>query len=139
MNKSVKKCWVEEVINGVPKGKRQTSAIRLADRYFRLGLHYNPLWVQKIIYGVHEGIRHASAVRLVGWWYAKGLFPDEVKLLLISWNADNTPPMQVSEIKSIFNSTIKWAKPFCTHYLSDKEVNKLINEIEQESNKGGKK
>jgi hypothetical protein len=131
MKRTTKNCWVEEIIDGVPKGKRQASLIRLLDRYFRLGLHYSPPWVQEITYGVPEGMRHISAVRLIGRWYAIGLYPKEVKLHLVAWNQFNKPPIQNSELKSILDSTLKWANPHCTPYLSDREVNKIIRQIKK--------
>jgi hypothetical protein len=138
MESITKKCWVENIIDGVPKGKRHASAIRLADRYFRLGLDHNPPWLQEIMYGVPQGCRHMSAVRLVGMFYAMGLYPKEVRLYLVSWNQLNKTPMGNSELKSIFYSTLKWANPHCTPYLSDREVNKIIRQIEEQAARGGK-
>ncbi|MFC2024489.1 primase C-terminal domain-containing protein [Chloroflexota bacterium] len=95
--------------------------------------------MQQIIFGVPEGYRHMSAVRLVGRWYAIGLYPDEVKLHLVTWNRLNKPPMENSELKSILDSTLKWANPHCTPYLNDRKVNKMIRQINRQGSAGGGK
>jgi hypothetical protein len=69
-------------------------------------------WVYEAIKGVPEGERYDTAVRLVGRWYNRYLTCEEVAILLIMWNERNLPPMAPQQIRSIYNSTKKWRKPW---------------------------
>ena len=68
-------------------------------------------WIIDMLGGVPEGMRHYCAIRLVGHWYGKGLYAEEVVLLLLMWNKLNRPPLGRQELKSIFQSTRKWEYP----------------------------
>ena len=73
-------------------------------------------WVYEVIHGVPEGYRNDAAVRLVGRWYSRYLTCEEVAILLVAWNEQNTPPLTRSEIKSIYNYTKKWRIPYPGEY-----------------------
>jgi hypothetical protein len=89
-------------------------------------------WVQEVILGVPEGYRHATAVRLVGRWYGKGLLREEIAMLLVQWNINNSPPLKKQEIITIYQSTVKWERSQNEAPIKEKEIAEIMREVRQQ-------
>jgi len=67
----------------------------------------DPEWLSNAMKGVGEGDRNATGIRIAGYWINK-LDPDEVMVILKTWNSLNTPPLSTSDIEKIVNSVSRY-------------------------------
>lgn len=58
-----------------------------------------PGWLEKAFSGVAEGGRDATATKLAGYLAGKGVSKSVAVSILTAWNANNTPPLPVSDIE----------------------------------------
>jgi hypothetical protein len=67
----------------------------------------DPEWLSSAMKGVEEGDRNATGARIAGYWINK-LDPDEVMVILKTWNSLNSPPLSGSDIEKIVSSVSRY-------------------------------
>lgn len=64
------------------------------------------LWLSDALRGVGKGERSTTAVRLTGRYFKMGLSRPEVEVLMFTWNENNDPPLERSDLMR----TIQWTQ-----------------------------
>ena len=67
----------------------------------------NTGWLQELMAGVNEPGRNAAGVKIAGYWINK-LPTSDVLTILQTWNLQNTPPLEESELQTIVNSVSRY-------------------------------
>ena len=83
------------------------------------------LYVELLKNGAQEGMRNQSATKLVGHLFAKGMAADEIWTILQLWNSKNTPPIDHSELRKIFESVKRLATQNKIECKEDKDYDIL--------------
>lgn len=65
-------------------------------------------WITKLLEGVTHGARDDACAKLAGYYHSKGMPPDIIRSLLISWNEKNNPPLSVNQIEKVLGSVTRY-------------------------------
>ena len=63
-----------------------------------------PTWAEILMKGCVEGERNQRATQLIGYLFKTKLDEKEIWETVVTWNKNNKPPMDLDELKKIFDS-----------------------------------